>query len=135
MKKIKITALFLTLVHVGTISANELVYHPQNSAFGGSPAATQVLLSKAAAQNKEEDPETQKTEVERFQEQLERSILREISRSVTNTFDDDEVNLTGRSFSSTDFSVHILTDNEESVSLQIESFLDGNVTNLTIPKF
>ena len=39
-----------------SILSNDLVYRPQNSAFGGSPAATQVLLSKASAQNLTTDP-------------------------------------------------------------------------------
>jgi len=121
-----------------SILSNDLVYRPQNSAFGGSPAATQVLMSKASAQNITKDPNKkdrqQKTQIERFEEQLERSILRKLSNSITDSFDEDSEDLTGKIFNTDEFSVNILTDNAESIELQIENFIDGTLTTLTIPK-
>ena len=121
-----------------SLSCNDLVYHPQNSAFGGSPAATQVLLSKASAQNLTTDPNKkdrqQKTQIERFEEQLERSILRKLSNTITDSFNEDSEDLTGKIFNTDEFSINILTDNAESMELQIENFTDGTVTTLTIPK-
>ena len=128
----------LIILLLNTASANDLVYHPQNTAFGGSPGATQVLLSKANAQNNLKDPNKTsrkvKTQIERFEEQLERNILRKISRSITDSFDEDSEDMTGKSFTSDDFSVKVITDNDESIELQIENFLDGGFTTLTIPK-
>jgi curli production assembly/transport component CsgF len=130
--------LLISVIQLNTVQANDLVYHPQNTAFGGSPGATQVLLSKANAQNNLKDPDKKerktKTQIERFEEQLERSILRKISRSITDSFDEDSEDMTGQSFSSDEFSVKIVTDNDESIELHIENFLDGSFTSLTIPK-
>jgi curli production assembly/transport component CsgF len=118
--------------------ANDLIYHPQNSAFGGSAGTTQVLLSKASAQNITKDPNKkerqQKTQIERFEEQLERSILRKLSTTITDSFDEESEDLTGKIFNTDEFSINIVTDNVESIELQIENFLDGTLTTLTIPK-
>ena len=133
MKNKKFSLLLTSLLLISQTSfANDLVYHPQNSAFGGSAGTTQVLLAKANAQNKTEAKK--KSEAEKFQDQLQRTVLRQITRTITNSFADDSISLEGKTFGTEDFNVDVLTDSAESVVLQIENFTDGTVSTITIPK-
>jgi hypothetical protein len=123
------------LLIVGTQSfASELVYQPQNSAFGGTAAATQILLSKAGSQNTTKEEKEEKSTLEKFQAQLESSILRSITRKITGSFDDESEDLTGQILASEDFSVTVLTDNDESIVIELHDLTDGTITTLTIPK-
>ena len=64
--------------------AQQLVYTPKNPNFGGNTFNYQWLLSSANAQNSFEDPNqvsTRQSELERFQESLNRQILGQLSRT------------------------------------------------------
>ena len=67
-------------------NAQELVYKPKNPAFGGDTFNYQWLLSSADTQNDfKEDSKTgfeQKTELERFKENLNNQLLNKISNSL-----------------------------------------------------
>ena len=146
MKKTSLIILTSAIIALSfTVSAGTLVYTPQNTAFGGNNAsATQILLSKAQAQDTTVDPEknkpkVEKTEIERFQESLERRILDKIARDVvTNMFGNEEENGnkegTG-TFSTDEFSVTIDEDNPDAVSINIVEYATGNETSIEIPKF
>lgn len=123
--------------------AGELVYHPQNTAFGGDNAsATQILMSKAQAQDTTEDPNkkitTSQTPLERFQNSLQSRILDQISREiVTGAFssgDGSILNDTG-TFSTDQFSITVNNDNPDSLAVSITDFATGNETVMEIPKF
>ena len=66
--------------------AQDLVYKPKNPAFGGDTFNYQWMLSSAEAQNfyKEEDTNgiKQKTDLERFTENLNNQLLNQVSRSL-----------------------------------------------------
>jgi curli production assembly/transport component CsgF len=69
--------------------ATELVYVPLNPSFGGSPL-NNSLLNSAQAQDKHKDPSAQsarglqeKTQLQQFNEILERSILSQLSSAAT----------------------------------------------------
>ncbi len=65
--------------------SQDLVYKPKNPAFGGDTFNYQWMLSSAEAQNfyKEEiEPVKEKTELERFTENLNNQLLNQISRSL-----------------------------------------------------
>ncbi len=67
-------------------NAQDLVYKPKNPAFGGDTFNYQWLLSSAESQNDfKEDTKTgfeQKTELERFKENLNNQLLNKISNSL-----------------------------------------------------
>ncbi len=125
-------------------TAGTLVYTPQNIAFGGTNAnATQILMAKAQAQDVTVDPEknkpkVEKTEMERFQESLNRRILDKIARDVvTNMFDDEtdgDSNSMG-TYSTDEFSVTIDEENPDAMSIKIVEYATGNETSIEIPKF
>jgi len=67
-------------------NAQELVYKPINPAFGGDTFNYQWLMSSAEAQNKFKESTSssyqQKTELERFKDNLNNQILNKISNSL-----------------------------------------------------
>lgn len=134
-----ISALLLSATGV---TAGELVYQPQNTAFGGNNAsATQLMMSKAQAQDTTENPNktttTTQTALERFQASLERRILDQIAREiVTGAFNSDgDILDDAGTFSTEDFSITVNQDNPDSISVSIMEFSTGSETSLEIPKF
>lgn len=81
--------LFLIALVLGVFinsNAQDLVYKPKNPAFGGDTFNYQWLLSSAESQNDfKEDTKTgfeQKSELERFKENLNNQLLNKISNSL-----------------------------------------------------
>ncbi len=66
------------------LQATELVYTPLNPSFGGNPLLGSYLLNKANAQNDHTEEGNEDDFVTRFQESLERNMISEITRGVTN---------------------------------------------------
>lgn len=84
---------FATLLLFSAIGfGQQLVYTPKNPNFGGNTFNYQWLLSSATAQNsftEESQSNSSKSELERFQESLNRQILGQLSRSAfTSEFQD-----------------------------------------------
>ena len=70
-----------------TIQAQDLVYKPRNPAFGGDTFNYQWLLNSADSQNLFKDPAPvnnyqQKSELQRFTENLNGQLLNQLSRSL-----------------------------------------------------
>jgi curli production assembly/transport component CsgF len=78
--------LFCLLGFCINMNAQALVYKPMNPNFGGDTFGYQQLLSSADAQNDfKEDTQTgmqQKTQLERFKENLNNQLLNKISNSL-----------------------------------------------------
>ncbi|WP_310555461.1 curli assembly protein CsgF [Flavobacterium sp.] len=79
----------LLYIILGIISnalySQDLVYKPKNPAFGGDTFNYQWLLSSAEAQNlykEPQEPKVNKTELERFTENLNSQLLSQITRSL-----------------------------------------------------
>lgn len=84
MKSILIT-LFLVFSICSFSFGQDLVYKPVNPAFGGDTFNYQWLLSSAEAQNKftdDADSRDQRSDVERFTENLNNQLLSQISRTL-----------------------------------------------------
>lgn len=126
----------------GASTAGDLVYQPQNTAFGGTNAnAMQLLMSKAQAQDTTENPNkttsTPQTAIERFQASLERRILDQIAREiVSGVFPNDggDISQLG-TFSTDEFSITVNNDDPDIISLSITEFATGGETTMEIPKF
>lgn len=70
-----------------TVQSQELVYKPKNPAFGGDTFNYQWLLNSADSQNLFKDPSPtnsfeQKSELQRFTENLNSQLLNQLSRSL-----------------------------------------------------
>jgi curli production assembly/transport component CsgF len=76
-----------TCFFIGFSFAQDLVYKPKNPAFGGDTFNYQWMLSSAESQNLFKDPEAdkgyqQKSELERFRENLNSQLLSYLSREL-----------------------------------------------------
>lgn len=79
----------LACFFVGFSLAQDLVYKPKNPAFGGDTFNYQWMLSSAEAQNLLKDPDEkkgfeQKSELERFKDNLNSQLLSYLSRELFN---------------------------------------------------
>lgn len=91
MKRIIFVLAFITS---GYCAAQQMVYTPINPAFGGNTFNYQWLLSSAEAQNSFTDPNSgddERTELERFQENLNSQLLNSLSRNVFDSQLGDEL--------------------------------------------
>jgi curli production assembly/transport component CsgF len=85
MKKIKFLFSLAVILLTMSVNAQEFVYKPRNPAFGGDTFNYQWLASSAESQNKFKEASTsttQKTDLERFTDQLNSQLLSQISRSL-----------------------------------------------------
>ncbi|WP_428622853.1 curli assembly protein CsgF [Sedimenticola sp.] len=93
-------------------SGSELVYTPVNPSFGGNPLGGQYLLNNAQAQDDFKDPNvtsrTQQSDLERFNDLLQRSILSRLSASLTGNVIDADGNLIPGTIETTDFVITIV---------------------------
>lgn len=81
----KILLTILLVLTSGHFYGQDLVYKAKNPAFGGDTFNYQWMLNSAEAQNfyKEDvEPKKEKTELERFTENLNNQLLNQISRSL-----------------------------------------------------
>ncbi len=84
-------SVFIAGVGVASAHATEIVYTPVNPAFGGSPLNGSVLLNVAQSQNKSKDPDdpnthaAQKSSLEQFNENLQRSVLSQLASAATSS--------------------------------------------------
>ncbi|WP_374086400.1 curli assembly protein CsgF [Methylomicrobium lacus] len=92
--------LALTLAPLYPAQATELVHRFESPSFGGNPANGTFLLNQAEDQNKFEDPSktrnkpgSQKSDLERFKDRLQQSILNKISQDATSDLFDDNGNI------------------------------------------
>jgi curli production assembly/transport component CsgF len=142
-KIITLHASFLLLA--GNALAGDLVYQPQNTAFGGNnAAATQILMSKAQSQDTTEAPAKasatatpQQTDIEKFKANLERRILDQIARQIMSGIfptDGSGLDQTG-TFNTENYSITVNNDNPDAVTVTITDFATGGETTIDIPKF
>lgn len=86
MKQLSLLVLFLSFGY--TAYAQQLVYTPKNPNFGGNTFNYQWLLSSATAQNSFTNTESfdnDRSELQDFQESLNRQLLGQLTRSVFNS--------------------------------------------------
>jgi curli production assembly/transport component CsgF len=122
--------LFLSYVQT---SAQQLVYTPINPSFGGSPLNGNWLLSYAQLQDLTTDPSTQQQDdpLADFEDNLNRSILNQISRQITESLF-GETGLTEGQFEFGDFQISI-TETLDGLNIVIFDIITGNETTIFIP--
>ncbi len=140
--------LVLALAPLYAAQATELVHHFENPSFGGNPLNGTFLMNQADQQNKFKDPAqtrnnspSQKSDLERFKERLQQSILNRVSQSATSDLFDQNGNIILGSHLSFDlngdgagdFSVTVdqAADSNGNVSIHISDGITDTI--LTIP--
>jgi curli production assembly/transport component CsgF len=89
------------------VHAGELVYTPVNPSFGGNPLNGSYLLGSAQAQNHFKEPLTQQSQLQQFNDTLQRSILSRIASAVSGNIVDKNGKLIPGEFDTGDFHVSI----------------------------
>jgi curli production assembly/transport component CsgF len=116
-------------------AAQQLLYQPQNPAFGGSPLNYNWLLQSAQLQNQfEEDPTDRflRDPLADFEQSLQRQILNQLSRElIADRFGDLDLTQPGL-FNLGDFQVEV-TPGLEGVAIRIFNLLTGEETVVTVP--
>jgi len=144
--KYKFSISMLIIVLSGVIAAQELVYTPINPSFGGNPLNGSFLLNKANAQNTTSAPSSSRSYADRLQESIERAYISRIVREITDiafgeeSFDSDgnvipSIFDENSLFVSGDFQVELITENTDSLVVEITNILTGDVTVVEIPRF
>lgn len=130
MKRIIFILICIASVHS---SAQQLVYTPVNPAFGGDTFNYQWLLSSAESQNSFTDPsivEDNRTELERFQENLNSQLLNSLSRNVFGSQLGDE--LSEGSFNVGDLALEIF-ETAEGLVINILDTNTGEQSQIIVP--
>ncbi|MDT0646770.1 curli assembly protein CsgF [Zunongwangia sp. F260] len=119
-----------------SMQSQQLVYTPENPAFGGNPYNSQWLLASAQAQNSFKDPAAttgrqQQTELERFTSSLNSQLLGQVSRSAfTRQFGQDGLNPGTYSFGSLAVDIY---PSDEGLVINILDTNTGEQTQIVIP--
>lgn len=137
MKELKICLLVLIFITVGTgaLFAQQLVYQPVNPSFGGNPLNGNWLLSSASLQDNTTDPslaDQVQDPFADFQNNLNRSILSQLSRNLTNQIFGEGGELQEGLFQLGDFSIEII-ETLDGVQISIFDLLTGNETTILVP--
>ena len=117
------------------LKGQNLVYHPVNPAFGGSPLNYQWLMSSAQTQNQYQesrDYSYYSDPLANFEQSLQRQILSELTRKlVTQKFGEIDLNENSQ-FSFGEFSINVVPGGN-GIDIRIFNNLTGEQTSITIP--
>lgn len=113
MKRFAIAALLLVTANS---NAGEIVYTPVNPSFGGSPLNGAWMLNNAESQNDFKDKSStasrdlsrSTSDLDRFNDLLQRSLLNRIASSITSNIVTAEGELVPGTFETADFIIEII---------------------------
>lgn len=120
------TLLIGTFISTQTV-ATQLVYEPINPSFGGNPMNGSFLLQKAQSQNAHRPDSSQRSFVQRFQEQLERNIINSLTRRIA------DGDLVEGIYDTGEYTVEVMGQEDGSVMVYITNNDTGEVTVITMP--
>ncbi len=135
MKKIVIATICLLALFQVTTRAQDFVYTPVNSAFGGNPYNYSWLLGQAEAQNSFEEPEEVEEEdpLSSFQDDLNNQILNEITRQLyQNQFGEQGLTEGFYRFGSYEIDVSPIS---EGMQIRIIDIYTGSETTVIVPYY
>ena len=124
---------FLSIMLSAYGFGQQMVYKPINPAFGGDTFNYQWLMSSAEAQNSFTDPsisDDELTELEQFQENLNRQLLSTLSRNVFSSQLGDE--LKEGTFTVGDLALEIF-ETAEGLVINILDTVTGEQTQIIVP--
>ncbi|MEP1095192.1 MAG: curli production assembly/transport component CsgF [Cyclobacteriaceae bacterium] len=136
-RKIKFITCMLVLAS-GSLFAQDLKYKPINPAFGGDTFNYNWLLSQAQAQNDfSEDPNADlfgSDPLLDFQDDLNRQILSQLSRSLVGDLFGEDGTLNEGIFEIGNYQIEII-NGLDGVNIGIVDVLTGSATTVTVPTF
>ena len=119
----------------GSLFAQQLVYQPINPSFGGSPLNGNWLLSSAQLQDNNKDPDADQDLQDPFadfQDNLNRAVLSQLSRALTNSIFGEGGELQEGIFELGDFSIEII-ETLDGIQIIIFDIITGNETTILVP--
>lgn len=129
---------FLSLLLPIESMAQDFVYKPINSSFGGDQYNYNWLLNSATQQNRIEDPNADDAlnsdPLDDFQDNLNRQILNQLSSKLVNSIFGDNNELETGSYNLGNYKVDISED-ASGVTVNIIDITNGNFTNVVIPSY
>lgn len=129
---------FLGLMMPIDLMAQDFVYTPVNSAFGGNPYNYSWLINSASEQNRIEDPNEEdqfRTDpLDDFEDNLKRQILNQLSTRLVNAIFGDDEELEPGSYMLGNYQVDIFEDGN-GVTINVTDILTGNYSNVAIPNY
>lgn len=132
IRKLLLGLLLICFASPTIVSSSELTFQFINPNFGGNPLNGSFLLGLASAQNHFEEDKS-KNLLEDFEEQLNRRILSDISRKLTqDAFGED---LQSGSYILGDFTIDIDTGGADGITVDIVDGATGNSTIITVPRY
>ncbi|MDM8158237.1 curli assembly protein CsgF [Labilibaculum sp. K2S] len=136
--KIVFVLSFLSLLLPTESMAQDFVYKPINSSFGGDQYNYNWLLNSATQQNRIEDPNADsalnKDPLNDFQDNLNRQILNQLSSKLVNSIFGDNNQLETGSYNLGNYKVDISED-ASGVTVNVSDITNGNFTNIVIPSY
>lgn len=128
-----VLCLVFLIAGISELFAQQLVYQPVNPSFGGSPLNGSWLLSSAQLQDLTTDPATETTDdpLADFEENLNRTILNQISRQISESLFGTTGIQEGQ-FEFGDFMIDV-TETISGLSIVIFDVVTGNETSIFIP--
>lgn len=140
-----ILSIALIVCCAGGALGQDLLYTPQNPAFGGNTFNYQWLLSGAQAQNGLTDPaaaqrassfgsSSRRTSLDDFTESLNRQLLNSITRQIFDAQLSNGNGLQPGNYSLGNFQVNVV-EGLDGLVLTITDIVNGGVTEITIPSF
>lgn len=138
MKKLFLSLGILFLAAISNeLMAQDFVYEPKNSAFGGNYLNYSWMLNSANAQNTFEDPSQtsgfQRDPLQDFQENLNRQILNQLSRRIIQSQFGEE-GLQDGNYTLGSYEIEIGSDGG-GVNIRIYDSSTGNSTSVIVPYF
>ncbi len=129
---------FLSLLFSTESMAQDFVYKPINSSFGGDQYNYNWLLNSATQQNRIEDPNADSAlnndPLDDFQDNLNRQILNQLSSKLVNSIFGDNNQLETGSYNLGNYKVDISED-ASGVTVNVSDITNGNFTNIVIPSY
>ena len=136
--KITLVLFFLSLIMSVNSMAQDFVYTPINSSFGGNTYNYNWLLNSATQQNRIEDPNSDdalnQDPLDDFQSNLNRQILNQLSSKLVNSIFGDNNELETGSYNLGNYAVDIFEDGS-GVTVNVKDITTGNFTNVVIPSY
>lgn len=138
MKKLFLSLTLFALAAISNeLQAQDFVYQPKNSAFGGNYLNHSWMLNSANAQNTYEDPSKlngfKRDPLEEFQQNLNRQILNQLSRRIIESQFGEE-GLKDGQYTMGSYQIDIGSDGG-GVNISIYDSSTGNSTEVIIPYF
>ena len=130
----KLTISIIVFLITATCFSQQLVYKPVNPNFGGDPFNYQMLLSSADSQNTFQDPalrEDDQSELDAFQESLNRQLLDQISSQLLiEQFGDDVLTPGTSNFGTLELEVY---ESSDGLVINILDTSNGDQTQIVVP--